>query len=197
MPSPSPDKVETKIIEKAIDLFAEKGYQDARLVDIMKKANITKGVLYHYFSSKKQILATVLEHIWQKMADEMMDLAENQEYDPLEKIDAMVDNTINIFAENPRMALVFFNEHNPLIRGRNDSLNAHYVHYLKAFAQIFNAGVAGNFISEHIDGRVFLFYVVGGLRNLINEWAFHPKIFDLNKIRDNIKAQIKHGILKW
>ncbi len=197
MHNPTPDKIEKKIIETSIHLFAEKGYQDAKLVDIMKKAKITKGVLYHYFSSKQQILGTILEQIWQKMADQMMDLSENTALDPLEKIDAMIDNTIDIFSKNPRLALVFFNEHNPLIRGRNDSLNAHYLHYLKAFGQIFTAGLRKNFISEQVDGRVFLFYVLGGLRNLINEWAFHPKIFDLNKIRDNVKAQIKHGILKW
>jgi len=197
MPSPAPDNIEMKILKCSIDLFAEKGYQGAKLVEIMKKARINKGTLYHYFSSKQQILFCVLEQIWQKMADQMMDLAENTELDPLEKIDAMIDNTINIFAKNPRLALVFFNEHNPLIRGQNDSLNAHYVNYLKAFAQIFNTGVKDNFISEHTDGRVFLFYVLGGLRNLINEWAFHPKIFNLDKIRDNVKAQIKHGILKW
>jgi AcrR family transcriptional regulator len=109
MPSPTPDKIETKILETAIDLFAKKGYQDATLVEIMKEAKITKGVLYHYFSSKKQILATVLEEIWQQMADQMMDLAESNKLDPLEKIDSMIDNTINIFSKNPRMALVFFN----------------------------------------------------------------------------------------
>lgn len=197
MPSPAPDKMEKKILETAVNLFAEKGYHDATLVEIIKKAKINKGVLYHYFSGKKQILACILEQVWQKMADQMMDLAENKELDALEKIDSIIDSTIDIFAKNPRMALVFFNEHNPLIRGRNDSLNAHYVHFLKAFAHIFKTGVQENFISEQIDGRVFLFFILGGLRNLINEWAFHPKVFDLDKIRENVKSQIKHGILKW
>jgi len=197
MPSPKPDDTEMLILETAINLFAEKGYNDTKLVEISRKSGITKNVLYHYFANKQEILACVLEKIWQKLADEMIDLAENKDIDPLEKIDNIIDMTIDIFANNPRLALVFFNEHNPLIRGQKDSLNAHYIHYLKGFAKIFNAGVQENYISEKTDGRVFLFYVLGGLRNIINEWAIAPEMFELTKIRDTIKHQVKHGILKW
>lgn len=197
MPNPHPDKKELKIFKAAIDVFAKKGYTDATISEIAKKARVTTKDIKHHFHTKKHLLTSLLEKIWQKLADEMIDLAENEELDALEKIDKMIEETIDIFSEDPKLASVFFNEYNPILSGKNDSLNAHYVHYLKAFAEIFNAGLHQQFINPVIDGRVFLFFVHGGLRNVIQEWAMHPKLFNLDKIKENIKYQIKHGIIKW
>ncbi|MCB0282271.1 MAG: TetR/AcrR family transcriptional regulator [Calditrichae bacterium] len=197
MSSPIADQEELTIQNAAIELFAKKGFNASTVVDIAEKAHVSRQSIYHHFSNKKQILVSLLENIWQRLADEMYELSKNSELDPLEKIDVMVDQTIDIFTDNPHLALVFFNEHNPVIRGDNDSLNAHYVNYLKAFALVFEHGLQKDFINPHIDGRVFLFFVHGGLRCLLNEWAMHPDLFPIEKVRESIKYQIKHGILKW
>ncbi len=197
MRNPAIDQNEHAIKNAAIDLFAEKGFNETTIIDISKKAGVAKSSIYHYFNNKKQILSSLLEYIWEHLADEMIDLAEDKSLDPLEKIDKIIDQTIDIFVDKPKLALVFFNEHNPVLRGTNDSLNAHYISYLKAFAKIFSHGVSKDFIHQNIDGRVFLFFIHGGLRNLLNEWAMHSSVFSLEKIRESIKYQIKHGILKW
>lgn len=197
MPSPQPDTNEMLILRTAINLFAENGYNETKFVEIVRTTGITRNLFHHYFVNKQEILSSILEQLWQKLADEMDELADNKELDPLEKIDKMIDSTIDTFAGNKNLALVFFNEHNPLIRGKNDSLNAHYVHYLKAFARIFEAGIRGEFINRNADGRVLLFYILGGLRNVINEWAYTPKLFELSAIRESVKYQVKHGILRW
>lgn len=197
MHHPQADKTEKKIQKAAITIFAAKGFNNTTLVDISRKAGVTKKSIYHYFTNKNQILSSLLEQVWQILADQMIELAENKELDPLEKIDKMIDQTIDIFTGKPKLAIVFFNEHNPVIRGNDDSLNAHYLNYLKAFAAIFNSGLREKYVHEHIDGKIFLFFVNGGLRSLINEWATHPKLFSLDEIREGIKYQIKHGILKW
>ncbi|KAA3613176.1 MAG: TetR/AcrR family transcriptional regulator [Calditrichaeota bacterium] len=191
------DSEELAIKNAAIFLFAKKGFNETTIVDISKHAGVEKKSVYHYFVNKKQILTSLLEYIWEQLADEMISLSEENSLDPLEKIDKLIDQTIDIFVGKPKLAMVFFNEYNPVIRGSNDLLNAHYINYLKAFAKIFDTGVKKDYIHQNIDGRVFLFFIHGGLRNLINEWAMHSKIFPLEKIRESIKYQIKHGILKW
>ena len=191
------DQEELNIQNAAIELFAQKGFSETTMIEISKKAGVSKSSVYQYFNNKKQILVSLLEKIWQQLADEMIELADDAILDPLEKIDKMIDQTIDVFSGNPKLALVFFNEHNPVLRGNHDSLNAHYINYLKAFAKIFEGGLRKQFINQHIDGRVFLFFVHGGLRNLLTEWAMHADIFPLKRIRKSIKYQIKHGILKW
>ncbi len=48
-----------EIIEAAINEFIEKGYGEASMDSIAKRANLSKGGLYHHFKSKAEILYTV------------------------------------------------------------------------------------------------------------------------------------------
>ncbi len=194
---PVADNRERHLIDSAISLFAQKGFNAVTTTEIIKMSGVSKQTFYHYFNNKQQLLDSILEYLWQKMADQMIDLAENKTLDPLEKIDVLIDNTIALFSKSPQLALVFFNEHNPVLRGANDSLNAHYINYLKAFSSIFNAGVKGKYIDGQIDGRAFLLFIFGGLMNTLNEWALQPDHFPIDKLQDSLKHQIKHGILKW
>ena len=50
-----------QIIDAALKLFAEKGYEKATIKDISETAGTSQGLLYHYFRSKEELLATVIE----------------------------------------------------------------------------------------------------------------------------------------
>jgi len=43
------------IIFKALELFAQKGYTDTKIGDIAKAANMSVGLMFHYFESKEQL----------------------------------------------------------------------------------------------------------------------------------------------
>lgn len=50
-----------KIIESAIEAFAQKGFRGAKMVDIAKAANLTEPGLLHHFPSKTHLLMEVLK----------------------------------------------------------------------------------------------------------------------------------------
>jgi AcrR family transcriptional regulator len=50
-----------KIIDAAVDLFDEIGYPATGMGDIIGRAQITKGGLYHHFDSKESVAAAVIE----------------------------------------------------------------------------------------------------------------------------------------
>lgn len=52
----------SKIMESALNLFAEKGYDAVGVQEIAKNANVTKPTLYHYFGKKTGLLNTLLEY---------------------------------------------------------------------------------------------------------------------------------------
>lgn len=49
------------IIEAAIKVFAEKGFDASSNRDIAKEANITTGLIYHYFKNKNDLLRAAIE----------------------------------------------------------------------------------------------------------------------------------------
>lgn len=49
------------LIQIALDLFLENGYENTTITQIMKAANLSKGGMYHYFPSKEEILNAVIQ----------------------------------------------------------------------------------------------------------------------------------------
>jgi AcrR family transcriptional regulator len=50
-----------KIINAAVDLFSEVGYQSTGLGDIIERAEMTKGALYYHFDSKESLATAIIE----------------------------------------------------------------------------------------------------------------------------------------
>jgi len=68
------DDKRDKIINSALEEFSKNNFDKASTNNIVKKANISKGLLYHYFGSKKKlyeylqefVIKTTIEEIEQK-----------------------------------------------------------------------------------------------------------------------------------
>lgn len=50
-----------EIVEAALAVFAEKGFAAARLEEIARRAGVSKGALYLYFSTKEELFRAVVE----------------------------------------------------------------------------------------------------------------------------------------
>jgi AcrR family transcriptional regulator len=50
-----------QIIDKALKLFAEKGFSNTTIKDISEAAGTSLGLMYHYFASKDELLIAVFE----------------------------------------------------------------------------------------------------------------------------------------
>ena len=55
--------VETELLERAADLFAERGFNGTTLQDVADTVGLTRAALYHYFDSKEALLTTLVEGI--------------------------------------------------------------------------------------------------------------------------------------
>ena len=58
-----PEVRREEIIKAARELFQAKDYGKTTMQELIEKLNIAKGTLYHYFSSKQEILEAVVENI--------------------------------------------------------------------------------------------------------------------------------------
>lgn len=57
------------ILDIAEGIFAEKGFKESTLADIAKKAKISKGTLYYYYSAKKDIISDVADRHLGKISE--------------------------------------------------------------------------------------------------------------------------------
>lgn len=57
----SPNVAESKLLESALRLFAEKGYEGASIREIIESAGVTRPVLYYYFENKEDLFRRLVE----------------------------------------------------------------------------------------------------------------------------------------
>ena len=58
-----------KIIEAAYDIFSEVGFYNTNTTDIAKKAGVSTGIVYGYFSDKRDILLYVIDIYIEKVSE--------------------------------------------------------------------------------------------------------------------------------
>jgi AcrR family transcriptional regulator len=65
-----PEKKE-KIVQAGMECFAEKGYEGASTNEIVKRAGISKGILFHYFGNKKNFYLYILNKVMETMVEKI------------------------------------------------------------------------------------------------------------------------------
>ncbi|MDR7001058.1 TetR/AcrR family transcriptional regulator [Neobacillus niacini] len=72
------------VIEKAHQLFIEKGFQATSIQDILDFSGISKGTFYNYFSSKNELLIAIFKSIFKNMDRERNELLIGQDPSDIE-----------------------------------------------------------------------------------------------------------------
>jgi len=52
----------SQILEAAFEVFVKKGYAKTTMDDIVIASNLSKGALYHYYNSKKELFLGLIDH---------------------------------------------------------------------------------------------------------------------------------------
>lgn len=60
-----------RLVAAARELFAERGYADVGTEEIVARAAVTRGALYHHFADKRDLLRAAHEELEAELADEI------------------------------------------------------------------------------------------------------------------------------
>jgi AcrR family transcriptional regulator len=64
------DATRTALIGAARDLFGDRGYADTATDEIVARAGVTKGALYHHFGGKEDVFRAVVEQVQHEVSDQ-------------------------------------------------------------------------------------------------------------------------------
>lgn len=87
-----------QILESALTVFVEKGYNGTTTMDIAKEAEISEVTLFRYFDSKKQIFMEAIEPILITSLKESLELSKDLE--PMEKLEYILKNRIKFISQH-------------------------------------------------------------------------------------------------
>lgn len=78
-----------EIIDTALNLFLEFGYENVTINKIASKSNITKGLCYHYFPSKESLFDEALSDFVNNLTNEYLEIIKNRELSLNKRMDEM------------------------------------------------------------------------------------------------------------
>ena len=87
-----------QILESALNIFVDKGYNGATTVDISKEAAISEVTLFRYFDSKKQIFMEAIEPILVTGLEES--IVASKDLKPTEKLKFILKNRIKFISSH-------------------------------------------------------------------------------------------------
>lgn len=97
--SKEPDERRQEIVETALKLFSEKGYDETTIQDIAVKLNVSQGLCYRYFKSKSEIFSATSEYYASK-AIEQIEIPISQNISATEKFDLVIDRMMEFSIKN-------------------------------------------------------------------------------------------------
>lgn len=185
---------EADILEAAIKVFAKSGYHNSGISQIAKEAGIASGSVYLYYASKEEVLASIFGKVWEQLYIEITRISERKDLSSIDKIEYLIDLIFDIFSINPSLATVFVNEQIHLQESTYPFMT-YYENFFRKGEEIIEEGIKSGTINPHIDVKTFKFFLLGGMRYLLENWAKDVKNFPLTTLRQNVKLIIKKGIL--
>ncbi|MDD2996832.1 MAG: TetR/AcrR family transcriptional regulator [Paludibacter sp.] len=84
-----PETRRQEIVDTAIHLFIEKGYEQTSMLDITKSINVSSGLCYRYFKSKEEIYQAALETYVSQGVDYFVFLLGDKKRSIIDMIDNM------------------------------------------------------------------------------------------------------------
>ena len=84
-----PEETVKLILDVATHLFVEKGYDATSLQDIINETNLSKGAIYHHFSSKEEIFEAIFHRIGEENTSALAKVRDDKSLNGLEKLRAI------------------------------------------------------------------------------------------------------------
>ena len=166
-----------QVLEVAEKVFADHGFESAKLQDISAGAGVSMGTIYGVFANKEELFRAILNERGRELLALARRVAEDAEA-PRQALKALIEAYVGYFVEHPDFLRMHLRHGNSWVLGPTSSSQAQVeiwkeIHELQA--AIFRAGVeAGEFVEEDpaflakifsaMDQVLLSDWVAGGMR---------------------------------
>jgi TetR/AcrR family fatty acid metabolism transcriptional regulator len=156
------------ILTAAVRVFARRGYHGSRVGDIATEAGVAHGLLYHYFSSKDEVLATVFRENFGELLERFR-AVEGSDEPAAQKLEGIAKILLRTWRNDPDLVTVMVRE-----VARSPQLQSQVDEVREAFAiiqRVIEEGQADGTFRGDVDARLASWIVYGGLEEVLTGWV--------------------------
>jgi AcrR family transcriptional regulator len=100
------EKRRQKILEKALDVFVDEGFEDTTFQKIADRCKITRTTLYLYFRNKREIFNYSIKQLLLKVEGDLLGVRENAKLSHPEKLKKVLSTILDRLEENKKLLSV-------------------------------------------------------------------------------------------
>jgi TetR/AcrR family fatty acid metabolism transcriptional regulator len=151
-----------------VRVFAREGFHTCRVGDVAREAGVAHGLLYHYFSSKDELLETIFRNTWTDLLAAMREVEESgaPAREQLRQVAAIL---LRSWRRDPDLVRVLVREiaRSPGIQQRVDAIDEAFA----AIERIVERGQAEGEFRAELDPRLASYIFYGGLEEILTGWV--------------------------
>ncbi|WP_187369113.1 TetR/AcrR family transcriptional regulator [Baekduia soli] len=156
----APEMTRQLLMEAALDLFAERGFRETSIQDVVERAGLTKGAFYHHFRTKEDALR-ILHDAFLDLVTVEQDRALAEFSSPTEQLWHVTSAITQICIEYQKHVRVFYRERHGLSGDVRVAVLAKRRVFTKRFQDIVARGIAAGEFSVGPDADVAALGVLG------------------------------------
>jgi len=156
------------ILTAAVRVFARRGYHGSRVGDIAAEAGVAHGLLYHYFSSKDEVLETVFRENFGELLERFR-AVERSDEPAAQRLEGIAKILLRTWRNDPDLVTVMVRE-----VARSPQLQSQVEEVREAFAiiqRVIEEGQAAGTFRRDLDARLASWIVYGGLEEVLTGWV--------------------------
>jgi TetR/AcrR family transcriptional regulator, fatty acid metabolism regulator protein len=169
------------ILDAAVRVFARQGFHTCRVSDIADEARVAYGLVYHYFSSKEEILDTLFLERWELMLEAISQADAEQPTAP-EKLCAIAAFIVDSYRYDPELMKVIIVE---VTRAANTFGRTHLAKIREAYdriTEIVERGQADGVFRAEIDPGFAALAFYGLIEQVLTRWIFESEPIDEERL---------------
>ncbi|MEU6643562.1 TetR/AcrR family transcriptional regulator [Saccharomonospora sp. NPDC046836] len=159
---------EPEILAAAIEVFHKKGYAAASLRDVADIVGVLKGSLYHYISSKEELLARICVESHKQSSMIMQESLDSADT-PLDQLRTFLHKTAIWYLTNIERVHIYFNEGKWLTGDRLEEVRTQGREFHAFIRSLIDRARSEDRIRTDVDPRVAAQLIIGALNN-ISTW---------------------------
>ena len=156
------------ILDAAVRVFARDGYHTSRVGDIAEEAGVAHGLLYHYFPSKEEVLATLFRENWGELLGRLARVEQSDEPAD-EQLRGIAKILLRTWRNDPDLVRVMVREvaRSSHLQEQVDEIGVGFA----TIQRVIERGQAEGVFRADLDPRLASWIFYGGLEEILTGWV--------------------------
>jgi AcrR family transcriptional regulator len=160
-----------RLLAAATRLFAENGYENTSVQEIVTAAGVTKGAMYHYFAAKDDLLYEIYHRLL-ALQTERLELIAGGVGTPQERLHAAVIDVIETSCAHLDGLTVFFRSMHLLPENKRRAVRAERRRYQERFRALVEEGQRDGIFRTDVPADLAVNFLFGAVHQISTWW--HP-----------------------